>query len=106
MVGTLDEHVARLRQEKALQEMTPLDKAIVGAKATRAEIPLTDRYLIGKMAELLHGVAAEMAFAAQRKDWPDRTVFMETQTTVRQFNHRVREMHGLSKFNTNGTTKE
>lgn len=105
MVGTLDDQVVRLRQEKIAAEMTEHDRKIIGASSARLVIPLTDRYSLRKIPDMLRGLAALIEQQAVRNDLSDRTILLEVKGEVSSFNSRIREIHGLSKFNRNGTLK-
>lgn len=102
MVGTLEDQVVRLRREA---EMTEHDRKMVGTSAIRLEIPITDRYTLRKIPDLLRGVAAHIDHMARQAEMKDRTVILEIKAEASEFNRKVREMHGEDRFNKNGTTR-
>lgn len=88
------------------------DQSIVG-KAIRIEIPFTDIYKMREIAEMLHGLAADLDFTSRRTDHPPldskdyapwrRSMLRQLRETSLLINHRIRYLHG--KHNKNGTTK-
>lgn len=105
MVGTTDDAVLKIRQEKVRQEMTEHDRKVIGASSVRLVIPMTDRYTLRRLPDLLRGMAAVIEQQSHRDDLTDRTILMEIKAEAYAFNSRMREIHGLSKFNKNGTLK-
>ncbi len=87
-------------------ELTDFDRKLIGGRAVRLEIPLSNRYTLRKIPDMLRGFAALIDSHTRNPDIGERTVLLAIKAEVRSFNARVREIHGIDKFNKNGTTQE
>lgn len=97
-------HAENLRR---LEEsgLSARDIEIIGGPSARMEIPLTDRFTLRKVPDILRGLAAAIESHSRREDWSERTVMLEVKSEVRDSARRLREIHGVSRFNKNGTLK-
>ncbi len=101
MVGrTDDEGVVHLHDE-----LSELDRKIVGGSSVRLEIPITDKFTLRKLPDMLRGFAAHIENQSRRPDLADRTILLDIKAEARAFNSRIREIRGVDNFNKNGTTK-
>ena len=98
MVNVTPEEVIAMRKgQKRLDEMTELDKDIVGRTGARLHIPPTDVYNLRRIAGLLHGLAADLDMLSGRSDLRARTVILEMRACVGDVNRRINEMTGKGK---------
>ena len=98
MVNVTPEEVIAMRKgQKALEEMTDLDKDIAGRTGARLHIPPTDVYNLRRIAGPLHGLAADLDMLSRRTDMRARTVMLEMRACVSDVNRRINEMTGNEK---------
>src|SRR5260370_27197604 len=98
MVNVTPEEVIAMRKgQKALEEMTDLDKDIAGRTGARLHIPPTDVYNLRRIAGLLHGLAADLDMLSRRTDMRAWTVMLEMRACVSAVNRRINEMTGNEK---------
>jgi len=92
--------------------LNALDRDVIG-RAIRIEIPFTDLYKLRRIAELLAGLAEDIAFQSRRTDhppldskdyraWRRSTLFFLKHRSL-HINREIRDLHG--KHNKNGTTR-
>lgn len=98
MVNVTPEEVIAMRKgQMALDEMTELDKDIVGRTGARIHIPPTDVYNLRRIAGLLHGLAADIDVLSRRTDMRARTIMLEMRASVADVNGRINDMTGNEK---------
>ena len=98
MVNVTPEEVMAMRKgQKALDQMTELDKDIAGRTGARLHIPPTDVYSLRRIAGLLHGLAADLDMLSRQTDMRARTVMLEMRACVGDVNRRINEMTGKGK---------
>lgn len=92
MVGTLSQFTAKPLMDP---ELSPLDKDILGGDI-RLSIPLSGRYQMRNMADLLRGYAARIDFLTHNHDLDDRTVLFNLKFEAKLLNKRIREVCDLT----------
>lgn len=100
----------RIQHKETLKrlEQSGLSRAdieIIGGTSARLEIPLTDRFTLRKVPDILRGLAAVIENHSRREDWSERVVMLEVKSEIRDYARRLREIHGVDNFNKNGTLK-
>jgi hypothetical protein len=104
MVGTVEEAVSSMRRKDIMDGLSDWDKRVIG-RACRLEVPLSDAYTLRRIADLLRGFAAMLDNHSRRTDLSERAVLYDIKAEAMTFNARVRELHGIDKFNKNGSTR-
>ena len=96
--GSTPEEVLQMRKGKKLyDELSELDKDIVGRSGARIHIPPTDVYNLRRIAGLLNGLAADLDVLSRRTDMRARTILLEMRASVADVNKRINEISGKGK---------
>lgn len=105
MVGTVEDALARKRQEVEFGGLTDFDKSHIGA-AVRIEIPFADEFKMRKIADWLRGYAEFIDQTSRQHALPLRTRLSLMKLEAHGLNSRIKDLHGREKFNKNGTTRK
>lgn len=93
-----------MRRKDIMDGLSEWDRKMLG-RACRVEIPLTDQYTLRRIADLLRGLAATLDTYSRRTDLTERMILLGMKGEIQSLNNRIRELHGIEKFNKNGSTK-
>lgn len=93
MVKITPEEVLRRRrlEQTSVDELTPLDRAIVGEVA-RLDIPLTSIVSLRRVADHLRGLADMLDHASRQTDMHPRALLFQARMEVRAINGKLRSM--------------
>jgi hypothetical protein len=95
MVGTVEDFVAKKREEYPAPELSQFDKDLIGA-AVRLEVPFGGRYQLRQIAGILRAYADKVEFWTRQQDVDDRTMLMHLKIEAKLANRRIRDVCDLS----------
>jgi hypothetical protein len=95
MVNVTPEEVIAMRKgQKALDEMTELDRTVAGRGGKHLTIPVCDSFTLRRVAGVIHELATDLDQLARRQDLRARLVILSMGDSVDEANRRIREMTG------------
>lgn len=112
MVGTLEEHLDMARKkapakpEPIVEEppLSEMDRAIIGEKSVRVDIPFTGSYKVRRIGEMLVALGETLKAMSHRHEWTERQRLFLMKNEVINVQKRIRELHGHT--NKNGTFRK
>lgn len=99
MAYTNEEALAMKKGEARLEEMSQMDRDICGAdSAKHIIIPMgADLWNLRRIADLIQGFGADVAFLTRRQDARQRAIILELRARIDELNRRIKEMTGKGK---------
>lgn len=95
----------RLQGKHVEEELSSLDRAIIGGSSVRLDIPVVSVQDLRRLPDLARGWATYVEFTLSRKEISDRQILSAIANETRCLRQRIREISGGEKFNANGTVK-
>lgn len=95
MVGTVEEAVARLKEE----DLTDFDRTLLGEFTCKnLRIPLESAVNLRRVADIMHGLATELDRLSRRGDMSARSILIETQWLINRANRKIRTLPGKGTY--------
>lgn len=79
------------KKKRDPEDLTAYDRAIIGGNSCRIEIPLRDKFLMRKVAEMLRGYAETLDNYSHRTDLPDRAILGYIRDEAKRINWVLRQ---------------